>query len=53
MLRDDIAASYGAAVPSALACLQDDFEACIAHLRFPLAHPRSIRTTNLLEGLFR
>ena len=53
MLRDDIAASYGAAVPSALACLQDDFEACIAHLRFPLAHPLSIRTTNLLEGLFR
>jgi transposase-like protein len=32
MLRDDIAATYGAALPSALACLQDDFEACIAHL---------------------
>jgi putative transposase len=32
--------------------LQDDFEACIAHLRFPLAHRRSIRTTNLLERLF-
>src|SRR5207253_6999799 len=34
------------------ACLQDDFEACIAHLRFPLAHRRAIRTTNLLERLF-
>jgi hypothetical protein len=34
MLRDDIAATYGAAMLSALACLQDDFEACIAHLRF-------------------
>src|SRR5262249_596721 len=33
--------------PSALACLQDDFEACIAHLRFPLAHRRAIRTTNM------
>ena len=52
MLRDDIAATYSAALPSALACLQDDFEACIAHLRFPLAHRRSIRTTNLLERLF-
>jgi len=50
MLRDDIAATYGAAVPSALACLQDDFEACSAHLRFPLAHRRSIRTNNLLLG---
>src|SRR5262249_24393240 len=28
------------------------YEACIAHLRFPLAHRRSIRTTNLLERLF-
>ncbi|MBX6323400.1 MAG: transposase, partial [Rhodospirillaceae bacterium] len=31
---------------------QDDFEACIAHLRFPLGHRRAIRTTNLLERLF-
>src|SRR5437667_3932820 len=52
LLRDDIVATYGAALPSALACLQDDFEACIAHLRFPLAHRRAIRTTNLLERLF-
>jgi len=52
MLRDDLATTYGAAVPSALACLQDDFEACIVRLRFPLAHRRSIRTTNLLERLF-
>src|SRR5438045_4705817 len=43
---------FYAALPSALACLQDDFEACIAHLRFPLAHRRAIRTTNLLERLF-
>jgi putative transposase len=39
-------------LPSAAACLDDDFEACIAHLRFPLAHCRAIRTTNLLERLF-
>ena len=35
-----------------MARLDDDFEACIAHLRFPLGHRRAIRTTNLLERLF-
>jgi transposase-like protein len=29
-----------------------DFEACIAHLRFPITHRRALRTTNLLERLF-
>jgi transposase-like protein len=52
LLRDDIVATYGRDLPSAAACLQDDFEACIAHLRFPLGHRRAIRTTNLLERLF-
>lgn len=52
LLRDDIAVTYGADLPSAVACLDDDFEACIAHLTFPLAHRRAIRTTNLLERLF-
>ena len=52
VLRDDIAATYGAELPSAVACLDDDFEACIAQLRFPLGHRRAVRTTNLLERLF-
>jgi transposase-like protein len=52
LLKDDILATYGRDLPSAVACLQDDFEACIAHLRFPLGHRRAIRTTNLLERLF-
>jgi putative transposase len=52
LLRDDIAATWERELPSAVACLDDDFEACIAHLRFPLAHRRAIRTTNLLERLF-
>jgi transposase-like protein len=52
LLRDDIVATYGDELPSAVACLDDDFEACIAHLKFPLAHRRAIRTTNLLERLF-
>ena len=44
--------TYGRDLPSAVACLDDDFEACIAHLRFPLVHRRAIRTTNLPERLF-
>ncbi len=36
-------------LPSALACFEDDFEACIAHLRLPVTHRRFVRTTNLLE----
>jgi transposase-like protein len=39
-------------LPSAVACLPDDVEACIAPLRFPLGHRRTIRTTNLLARLF-
>ena len=45
-------ATYGRDLPSAVACLQDDFEACIVHLRFPVGHRRAIRSTNLLERLF-
>jgi transposase-like protein len=52
LLRDDIMTTYGGDLPAAVACLDDDFEACIAHLKFPLAHRRVIRTTNLLERLF-
>jgi len=52
LLRNDIATTYENQLPSAVACLDDDFEACIAHLRFPLGHRRAIRTTNLLERLF-
>src|ERR687897_425365 len=43
---------YGTLLPSAVACFEDDFEACIAHLRLPVSHRRSTRTTNLLERLF-
>ena len=39
-------------LPAAVACFDDDFEACIAHLRLPIAHRRVTRTTNLLERLF-
>ena len=52
LLKDDIVATYGRDLPSAVACLEDDFEACLAHLSCPLGHRRAIRTTNLLERLF-
>jgi transposase-like protein len=51
-LAGGVIADYDATLPSAVKCFQDDFEACIAHLRMPVAHRRAIRTTNLLERLF-
>ena len=51
-LATGVVAEYEADYPSAVACFMDDFEACIAHLRLPIAHRRATRTTNLLERLF-
>ena len=51
-LANGVVADYQAKLPSATACFEDDFEACIAHLRMPITHRRAIRTTNLPERLF-
>jgi len=51
-LAAGVIADYASDYPSAVACFEDDFEACIAHLRLPIAHRRATRTTNLLERLF-
>jgi putative transposase len=51
-LAAGVVADYGRKYDSAVACFMDDFEACIAHLRFPVTHRRAIRMTNLLERLF-
>lgn len=51
-LASGVRADYADLLPSALACFEDDFEACVAHLRLPVAHRRVTRTTNLLERLF-
>ena len=51
-LRDEVVAQFDKTLPSAVHCFLDDFEACIAHLKFPLNHRKTIRTTNLLERLF-
>ena len=52
LLRDDFVQAYGRELPAVAQCFTDDFDACIAHLRFPLRHRKVIRTTNLLERLF-
>ena len=51
-LATGLRADYAGSVPNAVACFEDDFEACIAHLRLPVTHRRAIRTPNLLERLF-
>lgn len=53
ILRKDLVARFDRDHPSAVICFEEDFEACIAHLRCPTTHRRRIRTTNLLERLFR
>jgi putative transposase len=39
--------------PSAMACLADDLEASLAHLKPPVRHRVNARTTNLLERSFK
>jgi len=51
-LKEDVVGRYERELPTAVSCFLEDFEACIAHLRFPLGHRKAIRTTNLLERLF-
>lgn len=38
--------------PSAIACLKEDLEECLAHLALPPAHHKATGTTNLIERLF-
>lgn len=38
--------------PSAMACLEDDLEASLNHLKLPGTHRRTVRTTNLCERSF-
>jgi transposase-like protein len=52
-LRDDFVAHYQRELPAAVHCFLDDFDACVAHLAFPVGHRKVIRTTNLLERLFQ
>ena len=52
-LAERFSAEFGDELAGAVKCFEDDFEACIAHLAVPLTHRKAVRTTNLLERLFR
>jgi transposase-like protein len=43
---------FGDRFPAAMACLADDLDASLAHLRVPVRHRINVRTTNLLERTF-
>jgi transposase-like protein len=43
---------YAPIYPSAIDCLQRDWEACLTFYRFPEKHRKFIRTTNVIERLF-
>ncbi len=45
-------ADYRAPYPSAAAVIERDLDALVCHLRFPSAHRKRIRSTNLLERTF-
>ena len=55
-LAQDLAArfieQYSQVYPSMTACFVDDLDACLVHLKYPRAHHRFIRTTNLIERSF-
>ena len=51
-LAADLVRKWEKEFPSAAACFQDGFEACVAHLRMPVRRRKAIRTTNMLERLF-
>jgi transposase-like protein len=48
-----IIADYCTAYPSAMAVIERDLGALVAHLRWPSEHRKRIRTTNLLERTSR
>jgi len=48
----ELIARFKELYPSAMECLEKDLEECLAYLKFPEQHYRSIRSTNLLERTF-
>lgn len=51
-LGKELIARFGGTYPSAMECLGEDLGECLTYLKFPEAHWKAIRTTNLLERLF-
>jgi len=51
-LAAQVTTKYAAVYPAAVQCFNDDLNACLTHLNYPLGHRRYIRTTNMLERTF-
>ena len=53
---DQVAAAfvekYRTTYPSAIACMQRDWQACLTFYAFPQLHWKNIRTTNIIERMF-
>lgn len=47
-----LVADFERAYPSAMRVITDNLDQLVAHLRFPLAHRKRTRSTNLLERTF-
>jgi len=52
ILAEEFVKKYSDKFPTAVKCIVDDLESCLTHLKYPSAHHRFIRTTNLLERAF-
>lgn len=53
LLAEQFVETHAQRYPSVAKCFTADLDACLVHLRYPLAHRRYIRTTNLLERSFQ
>ena len=53
LLAKEFAARYGTMYPKAVATLGEGLSAALSYTAFPSSHHKYIRTTNLLERLFR
>lgn len=51
-LANKFIAHYADKYPGMVKCFQDDLASCLIHLKYPVAHHRFIRTTNLIERSF-
>lgn len=52
LLAERFVETYTDAHPALVRSFLDDLQACLTHLKYPLAHRKFIRTTNLIERAF-
>jgi transposase-like protein len=53
LAKEEFVKRFERELPAATACFLDDFAACIAQLRLPIAHRRAIRTTDEIDKINR